>query len=224
MKKPVIAIDGFSSTGKSSVSKEIAQRLSIIHLDTGALYRAVTYFALKNYFYQDQINTEKLIGNLSKIHIELKAKENQFTLLLNGEEISEKIRTNEVSNWVSLIAKIPEIRDFLLHTQRNIAQKGGVILDGRDIGTNVLPNADYKFFLTASIEKRTERRFKELQEMGQNTSLQEVKENLILRDKIDSEREIAPLKKAPDAIIIDNTDIDQEATILEILSHIRKID
>ena len=146
---------------------------------------------------------------------------NTLILFLNGKDISKEIRTQQVSDNVSLIAKQPEVRNFLLHTQRQIAQNGGVILDGRDIGTVVLPDADYKFFLTASIEKRTERRFKELQELGIPMDFELVRENLITRDKIDSTREIAPLIQAEDAILIDNSDISKEETLNLILSYIK---
>ena len=144
-----------------------------------------------------------------------------MVLYLNGRDISTEIRTQRISDNVSQIAKQSEVREFLLHTQREIARTGGVILDGRDIGSVVLPDADYKFFLTASVDKRTERRYKELKEMGMETSMKEVRENLLTRDKIDSEREVAPLIQPEDAILIDNSDIDKEQTIELILSYIK---
>lgn len=222
MKKPVIAIDGYSSTGKSSISKIIAKKLNIIHLDTGALYRGVTWFALQNCLDQDgKINKQLLFSSLSLINLEFKNINNELILYLNDVDISKEIRQNDVSNNVSFIAKQKEVRDFLLESQRNIAQKGGVIMDGRDIGTVVLPNADYKFFLTASIDERTKRRYLELQSLGIEANQEEVKKNLIERDRIDSEREVAPLKQAPDAIIIDNTNISKEETINLIISYIK---
>lgn len=220
-KKPVIAIDGFSSTGKSSISKEIAKKLGLIHLDTGALYRGVTFFALQNCQKNDEIDLPALFSHFDDINLEFKEVNNTLILFLNGKDISKEIRTQQVSDNVSLIAKQPEVRNFLLHTQRQIAQNGGVILDGRDIGTVVLPDADYKFFLTASIDKRTERRFKELQELGIPMDFELVRENLITRDKIDSTREIAPLIQAEDAILIDNSDISKEETLNLILSYIK---
>lgn len=220
-KKLIIAIDGFSSTGKSSISKEIAKKLGIIHLDTGALYRGITYFALKNCSQNSEIDLDCLFQNFDKIQLEFKEIENTLVLYLNGEDISKEIRTQEVSDNVSLVAKQPEVRNFLLQTQREIAQKGGAVLDGRDIGTIVFPNADYKFFLTASVEKRTERRYKELQEMGIPTDYEAVKQNLIERDRIDSTREIAPLTQAEDAILIDNSDINKEETLELMLSYIK---
>jgi cytidylate kinase len=153
--------------------------------------------------------------------LEFQKKENSLVLYLNGRDISTEIRTQRISDNVSQIAKQSEVREFLLHTQREIARTGGVILDGRDIGSVVLPDADYKFFLTASVDKRTERRYKELKEMGMETSMKEVRENLLTRDKIDSEREIAPLIQPEDAILINNSDIDKEQTIELILSYIK---
>ena len=221
MRKPIIAIDGYSSTGKSSISKEIAKRLDIIHLDTGALYRGITFFALENCVKDGVIDFENLFSRFTEVHLEFQKKENSLVLYLNGRDISTEIRTQRISDNVSQIAKQSEVREFLLHTQREIARTGGVILDGRDIGSVVLPDADYKFFLTASVDKRTERRYKELQEMGMETSMKEVRENLLTRDKIDSEREIAPLIQPEDAILIDNSDIDKEQTIELILSYIK---
>ena len=224
MRKPVIAIDGYSSTGKSSISKIIAQKLGLVHMDTGALYRGVTYFANTCCQNEDgKINLQGLFENLDKIKLEFRNINDELILFLNGKDISREIRTNEVSSNVSLIASQKEVRDFLMETQRSIAEKGGVILDGRDIGTVVLPNADYKFFLTASVVERTRRRFKELTILGIKTDEKSVKENLIYRDKTDSEREVAPLKKADDAILIDNTNLDKRQTIDLILSHIHDI-
>ncbi|WP_312176407.1 (d)CMP kinase [Chryseobacterium sp.] len=224
MKKPVIAIDGYSSTGKSSISKIIAQKLGIIHLDTGALYRGVTWFALQNCLSDDgSINLQSLFSSFDEIELEFKNDNGELVLFLNHIDISKAIRTNEVSENVSFVAKQKEVRDFLLQSQRSLAEKGGIIMDGRDIGTVVLPNADYKFFLTASIDERTKRRYQELISLGMEANEQQVKENLIIRDKIDSEREIAPLKQADDAIVIDNTTISKEETIESILSYIKNI-
>lgn len=221
MRKPVIAIDGYSSTGKSSISKILAQRLGLIHMDTGALYRGVTYFALKCCTdAEGKIIFEQLFSELKGISLEFRKTDDVLTLFLDGEDISQPIRTKEVSDHVSEIACQKEVRAFLLDTQRAIAAHGGVILDGRDIGTVVLPDADYKFFLTASIEERTKRRFLELQSMGVRISEEEVRNNLTSRDKIDSEREIAPLRQAEDAILIDNSNMTKAETIDAILSKI----
>lgn len=221
MKKPVIAIDGFSSTGKSSISKKIAKKLGLIHLDTGALYRGITYFGLQNYKDADGINTAELIKNLNKINLEFNVENNELILLLNGKNISKEIRDPKVSESVSHVAKQQEVRDFLLETQQKLAENGGIIMDGRDIGTVVLPNADYKFFLTASIEERTRRRYRELMASDANIDEISVKNNLIERDKIDSERAIAPLKQSPDAILIDNTSLDKAQTVELILSYLK---
>ncbi|KUJ55988.1 (d)CMP kinase [Chryseobacterium aquaticum] len=223
MKKPVIAIDGFSSTGKSSISKIIAEKLGIVHLDTGALYRGITWFALQNCLNDDEtINLEQLFSSFPLIELEFKNDNGELVLFLNHINISKEIRSHEVSQNVSFIAKQKEVRDFLLQSQRNLAEKGGIIMDGRDIGTVVLPNADFKFFLTASIEERTRRRYQELLSLGIETDEKLVKDNLIERDRIDSEREIAPLKKADDAIVIDNTKLNKKETIESILAYLKK--
>ncbi|WP_027385323.1 (d)CMP kinase [Chryseobacterium gregarium] len=224
MKKPVIAIDGYSSTGKSSISKIIAEKLGLIHLDTGALYRGVTWFALQNCLDQNgMIDLNRLFSSFDQIDLEFRNNHGELILFLNHIDISKAIRTNEVSENVSFIAKQKEVRDFLLRYQRALAENGGIIMDGRDIGTVVLPDADYKFFMTASIDERTKRRYQELISLGIEADEQQVKQNLMIRDKIDSEREIAPLKQADDAIVIDNTSIDKKETIDRILSYIDNI-
>ena len=219
----VIAIDGFSSTGKSSISKVVADTLGLIHIDTGAMYRAITLFGLRNFKNEKQeIDLPKLLQNLNEISLEFRENSEKLEIYLNGENVSKEIRTTEVSDNVSFIAKQPEVRERLVVLQRDIAEKQGVIMDGRDIGTVVLPNADYKFFLTASADERARRRFLELQSLGIETTIEEVKQNLIERDRIDSEREISPLKQAEDAILIDNTNLNKEETIELILSYIKK--
>ena len=219
----VIAIDGFSSTGKSSISKVVADTLGLIHIDTGAMYRAITLFGLRNFKNEKQeIDLPKLLQNLNEISLEFRENSGKLEIYLNGENVNKEIRATEVSDNVSFIAKQPEVRERLVVLQRNIAEKQGVIMDGRDIGTVVLPNADYKFFLTASADERARRRFLELQSLGIETTIEEVKQNLIERDRIDSEREISPLKQAEDAILIDNTNLNKEETIDLILSYIKK--
>ena len=219
----VVAIDGFSSTGKSSISKVVADTLGLIHIDTGAMYRAITLFGLRNFKDEKQeIDLSKLLQNLNEISLEFRENSGKLEIYLNGENVSKEIRTTEVSDNVSFIAKHPEVRARLVVLQRDIAEKQGVIMDGRDIGTVVLPNADYKFFLTASADERARRRFLELQSLGIETTIEEVKQNLIERDRIDSEREISPLKQAEDAILIDNTNLNKEETIDLILSYIKK--
>ncbi|MGX9986881.1 (d)CMP kinase [Soonwooa purpurea] len=218
----VIAIDGYSSTGKSSISKVIAKRLSLIHMDTGALYRGITYYGLMHCLdNNDNLDLQQLILSLPRINLVFEKKDDELQLILNGNNIDKEIRQPIVSENVSQVAKLPEVRAFLLDTQRNIAKTGGVIMDGRDIGTIVLPNADYKFFLTASPDERAKRRHLELLGFGENISIEEVKKNLIDRDKIDSERDVAPLKPAEDAILIDNSDLTKEQTIELIISYIK---
>ena len=221
MRKPVIAIDGYSSTGKSSISKIIAQKLGLVHLDTGALYRGITYFALNNCLGANgEINLSDLFNRFNEIELEFKPVDTELVMFLHGQDISTEIRTNEISQNVSLIASQKEVRDFLLDSQRSMAEKGGVIMDGRDIGTVILPDADFKFFLTASIEERTKRRFLELKGLGIETDENTVRENLVSRDKTDSERAVAPLKKAEDAIVIDNSNFTKIETIDLILSYL----
>ena len=197
--------------------------MGLIHIDTGAMYRAITLFGLRNFKNEKQeIDLSKLLQNLNEISLEFRENSGKLEIYLNGENVSKEIRTTEVSDNVSFIAKQPEVRERLVVLQRDIAEKQGVIMDGRDIGTVVLPNADYKFFLTASADERARRRFLELQSLGIETTIEEVKQNLIQRDRIDSEREISPLKQAEDAILIDNTNLNKEETIGLILSYIKK--
>lgn len=222
-KKPVIAIDGFSSTGKSSISKIIAKKLGLIHMDTGALYRGITFYAIQNCLNLDKtIDISKLLSSLAEMKLEFQNIDGELQLFLNGKNIDKEIRFPQVSDYVSQVAKEADVRNFLLKTQRDIASKGGIIMDGRDIGTVVLPDADYKFFMTASQDERARRRFLELQAAGEKTDIETVKQNLISRDKIDSERELSPLKQADDAVLIDNTNINKEETIALILSFIKK--
>ena len=202
-KKPVIAIDGFSSTGKSSISKIIAKKLGLIHMDTGALYRGITFYAIQNCLNPDKtIDISKLLSSLAEMKLEFQNIDGELQLFLNGKNIDKEIRFPQVSDYVSQVAKEADVRNFLLKTQRDIANKGGIIMDGRDIGTVVLPDADYKFFMTASQDERTRRRFLELQAAGEKTDIETVKQNLISRDKIDGERELSPLKQADDATLV----------------------
>ena len=220
-RKPVIAIDGYSSTGKSSISKIIAQKLGIIHMDTGALYRGITLYALQHFLDNETLDTTDLISHLLDIHLEFRNIDDVLQLFLNGQNIDKEIRDPKVSQYVSEVAKQKEVRDYLLSMQRRMADEGGIVMDGRDIGTVVLPNADYKFFLTASPEERTKRRLKELLDSGVDANYEEVRENLLMRDKIDSTRATSPLKQADDAILIDNTTLNKEETIALILSYIK---
>ncbi|HOL80248.1 MAG TPA: (d)CMP kinase [Ignavibacteriales bacterium] len=215
----IVTIDGPAGSGKSTTAKKVADALSFTYLDTGALYRAVAFYAISNGFTKD---FQKLIENLKNIHIEIFYKEGKTTVILNGEDVSQKIRTLEVSSLVSPISAIPEVRKYLLSIQREIAKNSNVILDGRDTGTVVFPNADIKIFLVADVNKRAERRLKELKEMGQEATFEEVVANLKERDEKDSTRAIAPLKKADDAIEIDTSNITIEEQVERVIQLVRE--
>lgn len=213
MKKITIAIDGFSSTGKSTIAKHLAQVLNYIYVDTGAMYRAVTYFAMKNNFIGDGFfKVEALIAKLDDIQLEfIYNPQSQIAeMYLNNENIEQQIRTLEVSNYVSTISTISEVRKKLVEQQQKIGAEKGVVMDGRDIGTIVFPKAELKFFLNASAHKRANRRFKELINKGDQVSYEEILANVKSRDFIDSNRDDSPLVKASDAIEIDNSDMTKE--------------
>ena len=202
----VIAIDGYASTGKSTLAKMLSQHFNLNFIDSGALYRAVTLFALEGSFlkdnYFDQVALESAFEKLS-----LDFEPDTRFLFLNGENISNKIRLPRVSDHVSSIAALPIVRKFLLHQQRKMANEKGLVMDGRDIGTIVFPNADHKFFFTARPEVRARRRYEELIKQGQEITFDEVLNNLIHRDKTDVGRDIAPLRKADDALEIDTSEV-----------------
>ncbi|QJA08459.1 (d)CMP kinase [Romboutsia sp. CE17] len=199
MNNLVIAVDGPAGAGKSTIAKIIADKLNINYIDTGAMYRAITYKCLKNNI---DINNEDEVIKVAQ-NTEIDFRDNN--LYLDKEIVKDEIRTMEVSNNVSNVAKIKEVRYLMVDVQREIGKRNSVILDGRDIGSYVFPNADYKFFLIATPEERGMRRFKELTEKGYETSLEEIIKDIIKRDEIDSNREFAPLVKAEDAIEIDTT-------------------
>lgn len=205
MKNLVIAVDGPAGAGKSTIAKLIAEKLNINYIDTGAMYRAITYKCLQNNI---DINNEEEVIKIAKDG-EIDFKDNN--IYLNGEILKDEIRTMEVSNNVSNVAKIKEVRYLMVDVQRNIGKVSSVILDGRDIGSYVFPNADYKFFLVATPEERGKRRYIELKEKGYEGTLEDIINDIIRRDEIDSNREFAPLVKAEGAIEIDTTgkDIDQ---------------
>ena len=209
-KKLVIAIDGYSSCGKSTIAKDLARVLNYIYIDTGAMYRAVTLYAMRNGIITNgNIDKEKLHKSLADIKVTFK--KNPSTGLnetfLNGENVEKEIRRMDVSNNVSLISAIREVREYLVQLQREMAKQGGVVMDGRDIGTVVLPDADLKIFMTAKPEVRAERRFKELLAKGENVSMEEIMKNIEERDHMDTTRKESPLRQADDAIILDNSDM-----------------
>ena len=208
MKKITIAIDGFSSTGKSTIAKQIAKHLGYVYVDSGAMYRAVTYFAMQNGFIaKDFFKVEDLITKLDSLTISFKFNpEVGFAeVYLNGENIEHAIRTLEVSSFVSKVAAIPEVRYLLVKQQQKLGKDKGVVMDGRDIGTVVFPYAELKLFMTASADTRAQRRFDELIERGDKVEYEDVLTNVQERDYIDSHREDSPLVKANDAIEIDNS-------------------
>ena len=210
MKKITIAIDGFSSTGKSTLAKQIANQLGYIYVDTGAMYRAVTYFAMQhNFVSETHLDTEELIKNLSDITLQFRFNETLgfAEMYLNNENIETHIRNIEVSRLVSKIAEISEVRIKLVEQQQKMGQNKGIVMDGRDIGTVVFPDADLKLFMTASPQTKAQRRFEELIEKGQKVTFEEVLQNVQERDYIDTHREDSPLVKADEAIEIDNSDL-----------------
>lgn len=208
-----IAIDGYSSCGKSTLAKQLAQALGYIYVDTGAMYRAVALYCLRNEIIDDdQVDVERLIAELDDIHIRFTYNSDKkiSETCLNGENVEDEIREMEVSRNVSRISIIREVRDKLVAIQREIGKEKGIVMDGRDIGTVVFPDAEVKFFMTADKEIRAKRRYDELQLKGVEVTLEEIKENISKRDFDDMTRKENPLKQADDAIVIDNSNINQQ--------------
>lgn len=206
-----IAIDGPAGAGKSTIAKAAAKALGFIYVDTGALYRAVAYFMISHRI--DVNKEDKVASYLCDVVPELKYIDGVQHVFLNGEDVSDKIRTPEVSMGASAVSAIPRVRDFLFDLQKKIAAENNVVMDGRDIGTVVLPNADVKIYLTASAEERARRRHKELTEKGEAVSFEEVLADVNKRDYNDTHREVAPLKQAEDAILCDTTNVDLQGAI-----------
>lgn len=208
MKKITIAIDGYSSCGKSTMAKDLAREIGYIYIDSGAMYRAVTLYSLRNRFFTAQgIDTEALKAALPDIHISFKLNpETQRPItFLNDENVEEAIRTMEVSSRVSPIAALGFVREALVKQQQEMGNAKGIVMDGRDIGTVVFPNAELKIFVTASAEIRAQRRYDELKAKGQEASYKEILANVQERDYIDQHREVGPLRQADDAILLDNS-------------------
>lgn len=206
-----IAIDGPGGAGKSTVAKAVAAKLGIVYVDTGALYRTIGYYVRQKDVSPD--SREGVSALLPEISISIEYRDGAQHVYLNGEDLGNKIRTPEMSMYASKVSAIPEVRAFLLDTQRDIAKKNSVIMDGRDIGTVILPNADVKIFLTASEQCRAERRYRELISRGQDVSLEDVLAEMNQRDKQDSTREVAPTAVADDATLLDNTGMTFDETV-----------
>ena len=221
MKKIIIAVDGYSSTGKSTTAKAVAKALGYVYIDTGAMYRGVTYLALEKGLVSTQgVEIKPLMKALrhSKFNFVYNPALGFSELYLDGKNIEDNIRSIDVANWVSEIAKQPEVRTFLVNLQRKMGEEKGVVMDGRDIGTVVFPEAELKIFMTASEEVRAQRRYKELQTKGEKVSFEEVLSNIKHRDHVDTTRKESPLRKADDAITIDNTHLTIEEQVDKILS------
>ena len=207
MKKITIAIDGHSSCGKSTMAKDLAREVGYIYVDTGAMYRSVTLYALRHGLFNadGSIKTQELEAAMADIAIEQKLVDGQTTTFLNGENVEREIRTLEVSNHVSPISALAFVRTALVAQQQRMGQAGGVVMDGRDIGTVVFPHAELKIFVTASAEVRAQRRYDELQQKGMPAKYADILKNIQERDYIDSHREVTPLRQADDALLLDNS-------------------
>ncbi len=222
MGKIIISIDGWSSTGKSTLAKQLAKALGYIYVDSGAMYRAITLYFLRNHV--DWTNKKEVKRALQEINIEFQnnLKTETSTIFLNGENVEYVIRDLVVAEKVSEIAAIKEVREFAVAQQKNMGKQKGIIMDGRDIGTVVFPRAELKIFMTADSSVRVERRFKELFEKNPNITIEEVKSNLEMRDYIDSHREISPLKKAKDSLLLDNTNLTEREQFQKAMEWVQK--
>lgn len=215
-----IAIDGPSGAGKSSIAKAVSARLGIVYVDTGALYRTVGYYVREQGF--ARTDNEGIVSCLPHIHIEVRYENGAQHVYLNGEDLGDRIREPEISMYASAVSAVPAVREFLLDTQRDIAAQNSVIMDGRDIGTVILPHADVKIFMTASNEARAERRTKELLAKGIEARYEDVLREMIERDHNDSTRAVAPAVKAPDAVLLDNSDMDISESVEAVLAIIKE--
>lgn len=227
MRDLIIAIDGFSSTGKSTLAKLLAKELGYTHIDSGAMYRAITLYALESGMIRgDEVYESELVPQLHfiDIHFEWNSQTGRNEIYLNGENVEEKIREMEVSSKVSLVAKISEVRDFSVALQRKLGQNKRIVMDGRDIGTTVFPDADLKIYLNASAEERAMRRYEELLKTEHPATYEAVYKNISERDLMDSTREISPLKKADDAVVVENGNLSPEETMQKVLEIIQNLD
>jgi cytidylate kinase len=225
-KKITIAIDGFSSTGKSTLAKQLAKHLGYVYVDTGAMYRAVAYFAMKNEFINtDYFEKSSLINSLPniKLHFQFNPDLGFAEMYLNNENIEKQIRTIEVSNFVSKVAEVSEVRAKLVEQQQEMGKNKGIVMDGRDIASVVFPNAELKIFMTASAQTRAQRRFEELQQKGDSVSFDEVLKNVEERDYIDTHRADSPLVKDKNAVEIDNSNLSREEQFEKVLNLVTTI-
>jgi len=222
MKKIIITIDGWSSFCKSTLAKKLAKALGYLYIDSGAMYRAITLYFLRNSV--DWKNSQEVNAALKDIQLEFVYNDalQQSEIYLNGENIEYMIRDLIVAEKVSEVATIREVRAFAVAQQQAMGERKGIVMDGRDIGTTVFPNAEVKFFMEADIQVRVQRRFKEMYEKNPNVTVEEVKNNLEMRDYIDSNREVSPLRKAIDAIILDNTNLTMEETLDAAMRQVEK--
>ena len=211
----IVAIDGPAGTGKGTITEILSKEMGLVNIDTGATYRCVALYTIKNNIKPEE--KDKIIENLANIHIEMKNENGHQTIFLNGEDVTEKIRSKEVSQIVSQISCIKEVRLAMVEVQRNLAKGKDVIMEGRDITTYVFPNADVKIYLDATEEIRAKRRYRQMQEKGMKISYEEVVKNIQLRDKTDREKEIGALKIAEDAVYIDtsNMSIEEEKDVVK---------
>jgi len=225
-KKITIAIDGFSSTGKSTLAKQLAKHLGYVYVDTGAMYRAVAYFAMKSEFINnDHFDKLSLVNSLPniKLHFQFNPELGFAEMYLNNENIEKQIRTIEVSNFVSKVAEVSEVRAKLVEQQQEMGKNKGIVMDGRDIASVVFPNAELKIFMTASAQTRAQRRFEELQQKGDSVSFDEVLKNVEERDYIDTHRADSPLVKDKNAIEIDNSYLSREEQFDKVLNLVTTI-
>jgi len=209
-----IAIDGPAGAGKSTAARKAAENLNFIYVDTGAMYRTIGLYMLENQVSAE--NEDALKNALDQIQIELKYKDGVQCMFLNGEDVSGRIRTPEVSAQASVVAAVPEVREKLLDLQRSMAASQDVIMDGRDIGTHILPDAELKIFLTASVEERARRRYLELVEKGEECNIEDIRKDIADRDYRDMHRETAPLRQAEDAVLLDTSDMTLDEVVAEI--------
>lgn len=221
-RKITVTIDGLSSCGKSTLARQLARELGYLYIDSGAMYRAVTLYFLRNHLnWNDPEQVKEVLKNI-ELHFEVNPHTHRTEMHLNGENVEYIIRDIVVAEKVSEVAAVKEIRSFAVAAQQQMGENKGIVMDGRDIGTTVFPNAEVKIFMTADEAVRVERRFAEMYAKNPNITIEEVKANIELRDYIDSNREVSPLRKAEDAVILDNTSLSEKQQLLQALSLVKK--